>query len=78
MQLSVRFIYFELTLYKFEKLVHLVGLLQKYITMHGSMNAKFISAKQAKETYRYRDIKGKLHKTNAAVWYSKMCREKQE
>ena len=29
---------------------------------------KFISAKQAKETYKYRNIKRKLYKANAAVW----------
>jgi len=37
----------------------------------------FINAKQAKETYQYRNIKGKLYKTNAAIWYNKICREKQ-
>jgi hypothetical protein len=41
------------------------------------MNAKYINAKQAKETYQYRNIKGKLYKTNAAIWYNKICREKQ-
>jgi hypothetical protein len=41
------------------------------------MNIKFISAKQAKETYQYRNIEGKLYKTNAAVWYNKNCKEKQ-
>jgi len=45
--------------------------------MHGPMNIKFISAKQTKETYQYRNIKGKLYKTNAAIWYNKICREKQ-
>ena len=27
--------------------------------------------------YQYRNIKGKLYKTNAAIWYNKICREKQ-
>jgi hypothetical protein len=26
--------------------------------MHGPINVKFVSAKQAKETYQYRNIKG--------------------
>jgi len=30
---------------KFEKLVHLVGLLQEYITMHGHLNVQFVSLK---------------------------------
>jgi hypothetical protein len=45
--------------------------------MHGPMNVKFIRAKQAKETYRYSNIKGKLYKTSAAIWYNKICKEKQ-
>jgi hypothetical protein len=44
--------------------------------MHGSMNVKFINAKQAEETYQCRNIKRKLYKANAAVWYNKTCREK--
>jgi len=35
------------------------------------MNVKFVDAKQAKETYRYGDIKGNLYKTNTAVWHKK-------
>jgi hypothetical protein len=27
--------------------------------------------------YQYRNIKGKLFRTNAAIWYNKICREKQ-
>ena len=42
--------------------------------MHGTMNVKFINAKQAKEVYQYRNIKRKLYKTNAAIWYNKTCR----
>jgi predicted DNA-binding ArsR family transcriptional regulator len=45
--------------------------------MHGNLNVKFVNAKQAKETYQYRNTKEKLYKTNAAKWYNKMCREKQ-
>ena len=39
--------------------------------MHGNMNAKFVSAKQAKEKYQYRNTREKLYKTNAAIWYKK-------
>jgi hypothetical protein len=38
---------------------------------------KFINAKQAKEKYQYRNIKTKLYKGNAAIWYNKILREKQ-
>jgi hypothetical protein len=63
---------------KFEKLVHLVGfIIKKFVTMHGHMNVKFVNAKQAKVTYQYRNIREKLYKTNAAIWYNKICREKQ-
>jgi hypothetical protein len=44
--------------------------------MHGTMNLKFSSAKQAKEVYEYKNIKQKLHKTTAAIWFNKTCREK--
>jgi len=42
--------------------------------MHGPINAKFINTKQANETYQYKNIKRKLYKTNAAIWYNKICR----
>ena len=41
------------------------------------MNLKFSKAKQAKEIYQYKNIKRKLYKTNAAIWYNKICRLKQ-
>jgi len=44
--------------------------------MHGHVNVKFVSAKQAKEIYQYRNIKSKLYETNGAIWYNKACREK--
>ena len=44
--------------------------------MHGHLNIKFVNAKQAKETYQYRNTK-KLYKANVAIRYSKICREKQ-
>jgi len=48
-----------------------------HITMHGSMNIKFINAKQATEIHAYKNIKRKLYKTNAAIWFNKTCRVKQ-
>jgi hypothetical protein len=45
--------------------------------MHGHINVKFVNAKQAKETYQHRNTKEKLYKTNAAIWYNKICRGKQ-
>jgi hypothetical protein len=57
--------------------VHLVGFYSLLSPlMHGTMNLKFISAKQAKEIYKYKNIKQKLHKTTAAIWFNKTCREK--
>jgi hypothetical protein len=45
--------------------------------MHGPVNDRFINAKQVKGTYQYRKIKRKLYKINAAIWFNKICREKQ-
>ena len=44
--------------------------------MHGTMCLKFIDAKQAKDLYNYKNIKRKLYRTNAAIWYNKSCRHK--
>jgi hypothetical protein len=35
------------------------------------------SAKQAKQIFQYKNIKIKLYKNNAAIWYNKTCRIKQ-
>jgi hypothetical protein len=43
--------------------------------MHGPGNIKSVNAKQAKETYTYKNIKRKLYKINAAIWYNKTCRK---
>jgi hypothetical protein len=40
--------------------------------MNGPMNVKFVNAKEVEETYQYRNIKRKLHKTNPAIWYNKI------
>jgi hypothetical protein len=44
--------------------------------MHRFSNIKFANAKQAKEIYTYKNIKQKLYKINAVIWYNKTCREK--
>jgi len=41
--------------------------------MHGSMNIKFINAKEATEIHAYKNTKRKLYKTNAAIWFNKNC-----
>jgi hypothetical protein len=38
--------------------------------MHGSTKLKFSDAKQAREIYSYKNIKRKLYRTNAAIWYN--------
>jgi hypothetical protein len=45
--------------------------------MYGTSNVKFTIARQAKEVYQYKNIKQKLHRTNAAIWYNKSCRQLQ-
>jgi hypothetical protein len=42
--------------------------------MHGEHNVKFINAQQAKPVYHYRNIKEKLHKTKASIWFNKICK----
>jgi hypothetical protein len=40
--------------------------------MYGENNIKFVVARQAKDVYQYKNIKEKLHRTNAAIWYNKL------
>jgi hypothetical protein len=40
------------------------------------MNVKFADAKQARDIYGYKNLKRKLLKTMAAIWFNKMCRQK--
>jgi hypothetical protein len=47
---------------------------QNYVKMHGQQNVKFCIAEQAKPIYKYKNIKTKLYKDNAAIWYNKICR----
>jgi hypothetical protein len=59
---------------KIVKSVHLVSfIIKKFDTMHSHTKVKFVNAKQAKGTYQYRNTKEKLYKTNAAIWYNKIC-----
>jgi len=41
--------------------------------MHGQKNIKLCNAEQAKRVYEYKNIKLKLYKNNAAIWYNKIC-----
>ena len=41
------------------------------ITIHGLHNINFINAKQAKEVYKYTNIREKLYKCNVAIWYNR-------
>jgi len=44
--------------------------------MHGE-TVKFVGAQQTKLYKIYKNTKLKLLKTNAAVWFNKMCRDTQ-
>jgi hypothetical protein len=44
--------------------------------MHG-MNIKLLVPQEAKSTIQYKNTKLKLLKTNASIWFKKMCRNKQ-
>ena len=39
------------------------------------MNIKYIDAKQAKAICQFNNSKRKLYRTNAAIWYNKICRQ---
>jgi len=41
--------------------------------MHGQRNIKLCDAKQV---YHYKNIKLKLYKNNAAIWFNKTCKAK--
>ena len=43
--------------------------------MQGQQNIKICSTEQAKHLYRYKNIKTKLYKCNAAIWYNETCRK---
>ena len=54
----------------FKSCISLVIYLYAILRMHGTMNIKFIDAKQAKEVHLYQNTKRKLYKTTAAIWYN--------
>ena len=39
--------------------------------MHGAYNVKLINAQQAKRVYKYRNVKERLYKCNAAIGITK-------
>ena len=45
--------------------------------MYSENNIKFVVARQTKDVYQYKNIKEKLHRTNAAIWCNKLCRQLQ-
>ena len=45
--------------------------------MHGQTKIKFTCAKQAKPIHEYKNIKRRLLKTIAAIWYNKTCKNRQ-
>jgi hypothetical protein len=45
--------------------------------MHGNTKLKFSDAKQARHIHNYKNIKRKLYRTNPAIWYNEICRQKQ-
>jgi hypothetical protein len=45
--------------------------------MHGENNIKFVNTQQARLVYGYRNTKEKLLKTNASIWFNKVCRTEQ-
>ena len=42
--------------------------------MHGEYNVKIVNAQQAIPIYQYHNIKEKLHKMNASIWFNKICK----
>ena len=54
--------------------MYLVGLHIYCRMIHGPYNIKLINAQQAKETHKYENIKIKLYKCIAAIWYNKTCK----
>jgi hypothetical protein len=40
--------------------------------MQGTYNIKSANAQQTKLVYNYKDIKEKLHKTSASIWFNKI------
>ena len=45
--------------------------------MHGDYRIKYVDAKQAKLIPNYRNIKEKPQRTNASIWFNKVCKAEQ-
>ena len=54
-----------------------VGIRLYTIRIYRENNLKFVVARQAKDVCQYKSIKEKLHRTNAAIWHNKLCRQLQ-
>jgi hypothetical protein len=37
-------------------------------------NIKFANVQQTKAVYNYKNMKAKLYKTSAAIWFNKICK----
>jgi hypothetical protein len=60
--------------------VHLVGFstqVNNYRTKHGMYNIKIINAQQAKIINNFKNLKEKVLRDNAAMWFNKTCRARQ-
>jgi len=44
--------------------------------MHAQKNIKLCDAKQAEQVYHYKNIRLKLYKNNAAIWFNKTYKAK--
>jgi hypothetical protein len=53
--------------------VHNLKNIQMSFTTH-NYRIKFVNAQQAKLINCYKNIKEKLHKTNASIWFKKICK----
>jgi hypothetical protein len=51
--------------------------ISRIIKMHGELRLKIVNAKQAELVHRYKNIKTKLLKSNAAISFNKVCRSEQ-
>jgi len=58
---------FGIEKFDLHRLCTVIYFYSKTSQMHGTMNVRSVDAKQANEIYQYKNIKGKLYKTNAAI-----------
>jgi len=57
--------------------VHQVGFIDTDVSRCMVNRTKISNAQQAKQIHRYKNIKVKLCRKNAAIWYNKTCTHKQ-